>query len=108
MAFAYVWDVLKANLSAGDMVPNWTALRGKIGAPFKIKEVSDTAVLVGPPGARSLQRVLRADFKVVYDRWDEYTRGKMRRADFNPVTRHSKYVISILHRLEGQLGGRLP
>jgi hypothetical protein len=55
-----------------------------------------------------LQTVPRADFEAVYELWDDYTCGATARSIFTPVTRYSKYVISILHWPQERSGGRLP
>jgi hypothetical protein len=110
MAFPDTWNALQANLSAGTVIPNWTAHRGAIGDPFTITDVTDTFVLVDAPGAKTQtpQRVPRADFEEVYDRWDDYVHGGLARSKFSPLTRYSKYVISVLHWLETRTGGQLP
>lgn len=108
MAFPDTWNALQANLFNGRVIPNWTVHNGDIGEPFTVTDVSDTFMVVNTPGAKSLQRVPRTDFEKIYDRWDDYTHGGLARSAFSPLTRYSRYIISILHWLEAQTGGRLP
>lgn len=108
MAFPDAWNALQANLSAGTAIPNWTAHNGAIGEPFTITDVTDTFVFVDAPGSKTLQRVPRTDFEKVYDRWDDYVHGGLARSKFTPLTRYSKYIISVFHWLEARIGGRLP
>ena len=108
MSFSDTWNAIQSGVTPGMTIPNWTVHNDEIGEPFRITDVTSTAVVVNAPGATSAQRVSHADFAVVYERWDDYTRKAMLRSDFSPLTRHSKYVISILHWLESQNNGSLP
>ncbi|HEY7329977.1 MAG TPA: hypothetical protein VH592_20245 [Gemmataceae bacterium] len=108
MAFLDTWNALQANLRNGTVIPNWTVHNRDIGEPFTVSEVSDTFVLVDAPAAESLQRVPRADFERIYDCWNDYLHGGMARSVFSPLTRYSKYIISIFHWLEAHTAGRLP
>lgn len=108
MAFLDTWGALQAHLSAGVIIPNWTIHSGLLGDSFTVASVTPAAVVVETPGAQLPQVVRQADFQTVYDQWDAYCLGAMPRSDFTPLTRYSKYVISILHWLEGRSDGRLP
>lgn len=108
MAFANTWAALQASLIPGLTVPNWTFHNGTIGEPFLIEEVRPNVIVVHAPGATSLQPVGKKDFEAVYALWDDYAGGAVSRQTFNPLTRYSKYVISILHWLQQGSGGRLP
>jgi hypothetical protein len=108
MAFADTWNAVQTNLTVGTVIPNWTIHSGAVGDPFTIAAVTTTTIVVDTPGAQTAQSVPRSDFEVVYDRWDDNCHGAMPRSDFTPLTRYSKYVISILHWLEGRTSGRLP
>jgi hypothetical protein len=108
MAFEVVWKALQTHLEVGTTIPNWTVHRGMIGESFRIDAVDQNAIVVNAPGATKLQSVRRRDFEAVYELWDGYRYGSTPRSTFNELTRCSKYVISILHWLEEQLGGRLP
>ncbi len=108
MAFADTWAALQRRLQVGAVVENWTAHRGPVGEPFQIASVKPTVIGVSAPGALTPQRVRRADFEAVYELWEDYLRGTVQRSAFTPLTRYSKYVISIFHWLQGQSGGKLP
>jgi hypothetical protein len=47
-----------------------------------------------------MQRISRKEFEAVWQLWPEYKTGKVLRKDLTPVTRNSKYTISIFHWLE--------
>jgi hypothetical protein len=108
MAFADSWAALQASLQAGATIQNWTAFKGLVGDSFEIEEVGRNVIVVNTPGATTLQSVRRSDFEAVYEMWGDYVRGTIQRSAFTPITRYSKYVISILHWLEERSGGRLP
>jgi hypothetical protein len=106
--FAATWNALQAQLAAGTTIPNWTAARGPLGDSFIVTRVGARHVEVSAPGAQTIQTVPERDFQLVYSVWQPYCQGRVSRAEIRDMTRFSKYVISILHWLEGQCGGRLP
>jgi hypothetical protein len=108
MAFSDTWTVLQASLSNGATIDNWTAHSGEVGEPFQIQSIGNDAIVVTTPGAVTPQWVRRKDFEAVYELWDGYVRGRIPRSTFTPLTRRSKYVISLLHWLQNQSESRLP
>jgi hypothetical protein len=108
MPFADTWNAIQRQLVLGSVIPNWTAHKGSIGEPFKIVAITSTHIDVDAPGARSVQKVPIADFEEVYQLWEEYRHAGLSRSALTPLTRYSKYIISILHWLETQSNGRLP
>jgi hypothetical protein len=108
MAFADTWAALQSRLHVDAVIQNWTVHSGAVGEPFVIEAVGQNVIVVNAPGATTPQLVRRADFEAVYALWDDYIRGATPRSAFTPLTRYSKYVVSILHWLQGLSGGRLP
>jgi hypothetical protein len=108
MSFADTWAALRAHLSEGVTIDNWTAYSGDVGEPFKIQKIGSDAIVVAAPGAITPQLVRRKDFEAVYELWDGYVRGRIPRSIFTPLTRHSKYIISLLHWLQNRSGNQLP
>lgn len=108
MAFSATWAALQTQLTPRLTIPNWTARSGAIGEPFQIERVDPGVIVVHAPGATTLQSMRRKDFEAVYGLWDEYVQGRLPRKTFTPVTRYSKYIISILHWLQERSGGHLP
>ncbi len=103
MAFEDIWRSIQARLNEGVIIPNWTRDKGYVGEPFKIVRIKEDVVEVEPPGAKNIQKIPRQDFQKVYEIWDDYCRGKIRRSEIGGLTRFSKYIISILHWIENQL-----
>src|SRR5687768_2242010 len=108
MSFADSWNTLQTKLSVGAKIPNWTAHKGEIGDAFSIASIEPDAIVVDTPGAKRLQIVPATDFEEVYELWNDYRHRKLERSAFTPLTRYSKYVISILHWLEVSCSGHLP
>lgn len=100
LPFSDTWAALQATLFVGATIPNWTARKGRVGEPFEVVAITPDVIVVVAPGAATPQRVRRADFKRVHALWDDYVRGSIPRSAFTPLTRYSKYVISILHWLQ--------
>ena len=108
MPFADAWNALQTHLIAGTTIPNWTVDKGLLRDSFVVSAVGPDLVEVDTPGAENRQRVPDADFQSVYAMWNGYCRGQTPRAAVRDATRFSKYVISVLHWLEQQIGGQLP
>lgn len=99
MTFPEFWRQLQSNLSAGDMVRNWTAARGYLGDSFSVISVKSDSVIVKAPNAETNQRAHMNDFELIYRRWPEYVAGAVMRKEFMTDTRVSKYTISIINHL---------
>ena len=108
MPFSATWSALRSNLTLQTSIPNWTADKGLLGDSFTVSGVTPTHVEVDTPGAQNFQTIPDRDFEVVYDVWERYCNGTVPRHEIRDSTRFSKYVISILHWLEGHVGGALP
>jgi hypothetical protein len=105
--FDRAWSELVARLRAGTEIRNWTRDHGYIGGDFRVVAIDHGSVVVAAPGAENLQTVGKGEFAKVFELWRGYSRGDVRRQDLRDVTRFSKYVISLLHWLEGELGRSL-
>lgn len=102
MTVETTWTRIRAKLRSGQVIPNWTQLKGEIGDTFIVTEVTENAICVDAPGAATVQRVPRADFEGVLKIWAGYKAGTVPRNRTAQVTRYSKYVISIVRWCEMQ------
>jgi hypothetical protein len=93
------WDEVRREVSAGDLIKNWTAAKGYYGEDFVVEDVGAYSLEVRL-GSDSIRTVTARDFDVVSPHWDDYCAGHFPRGDFTPLTMNSKYVISILHILK--------
>jgi hypothetical protein len=103
MSFADTLGALLANLSAMTKIPNWTVDSGLLGNSFCIVSVSLDGVIVEVPNAKNYQRIPMKDFAAVYDLWNGYMEGVVKRNEIRNITRYSKYIISINHWLETEI-----
>lgn len=73
-----------------------------IGEDFEAMYAGGNYVVVYPKSALRVQRVPKNDFKIVYEKWDEYVAELIPRFYFvkGPIacSRFSKYIISIIHQ----------
>ena len=99
-SFETVWAYMQSNLRADVEIDNWTAYRGKLGDRMRVTGVRDGFIEVDPPKAINLQVVPKDDFERVWKVWEVYKNQTVKRNELKPVTRFSKYIISILHWYE--------
>ena len=97
MEFEQVWRSIRSKLAKGMEVKNWTVQKGYLGDTMRVSDLGTDYIIVDTPGARTLQRVHKNDFEEVWNIWEDYKAGKVPRQVMTPLTRFSKYVISILH-----------
>ncbi|MBW1999840.1 MAG: hypothetical protein JRJ29_17995 [Deltaproteobacteria bacterium] len=107
MPFINTWNALQTQLTPGTVIRNWTAQNGFLGDEFTIVSVSQNYIEVDTPRAQNIQRIPQRDFQIVYNLWDDYRLGNIRRHEIRDQTRFSKYIISILHWLQNNCGGQL-
>ncbi len=97
---AEIWPVVWRNATPGQVIRNWTVLKGYLGDTFKIVNLGDHSLEIDTPNARTIIHVRDEDFEGIWELWADYKSGRVQRQEFTPITRVSKYVISILHWLE--------
>ncbi len=110
--FKIFWEKLIRELSSRKTIRNWTQNNGYIGEDFTVvyinapNTIEKGYVEVDPPSAKTIQKVKKHSFSNIYDYWSRYRKGLIQRSFLthkkkNPnATRHSKYIISILHQYE--------
>lgn len=110
--FDEYWKDLTSVLSTKQTIRNWTVKNGYIGEDFTVMYVSAPHtkelgyIEVTIPASDKKQRVRRHSFLKVHPYWEGYKSGKVLRSFLshkkkNPnATRHSKYIISMLHQFE--------
>ena len=100
MELEALWFKLKSNLRPRTIIPNWTVDKGYFGGTITIVNLSDDVIEVEVATAKNNQMVRKADFEEVWQIWENYKSGEFKRGQMTPLTRNSKYVISILHWME--------
>lgn len=110
--FDIFWKELTQTLAIKQKIKNWTEDHEYIGEDFSAIYISAPHRIEGgyieitPKSALQTQKVKKHSFKKIYPYWEQYTNGKFERSFFvdkkknSNATRHSKYIISILHQFE--------
>jgi len=88
---------LKESIPPNTRIENWTADNGYFGDDFIVEGVSNDAVCVEAPNAINRQSIPVKDFELVFNKWDGYISGSVKRHEIRDQTRYSKYIISIFH-----------
>lgn len=101
--FDAVWKDLHASLVIGKEIKNWTAYSGYLGDTMNIVDKTSESISVDATRAKNILVVPKEDFKVVWEVWNDYKIEKVKRNELSPLTRYSKYIISIFHWYETEL-----
>jgi hypothetical protein len=104
MGFTAQWKGIEDSLEPELEVKNWTAKKGYLGDRFTIFAICPNSITVHSPGAKNPQVIPRGDFETVEGLWEDYCSGATQRQHVRDVTRFSKYIISILHFVQGTNG----
>lgn len=97
--FSGFWKLLREKLKELTLIKNWTADKGYYGEDFEANSVPvNEVVRCYLPNKREPIKLERNEFKFVFDKWNDYINGIIKRAEFSKI-RTSKYVISIIHHI---------
>jgi len=104
--FDTFWRELVTWLSDKQNIRNWTAFHQTTGEDFEAQYGGSDYVLAYPEPPAKTQRIPKADFKVVFENWEGYINGRLKRSIFvhGPIafSRFTKYTISIIHQFKLQ------
>ncbi|MGA2683219.1 MAG: hypothetical protein ABSF44_15640 [Candidatus Bathyarchaeia archaeon] len=82
-------------------IKNWTVFHQVTGEDFEAEYEGGAYILVYPQPPAKTQRIPKVDFKVIFENWDQYLSGEIKRSEFahGPIaqSRFTKYTISIIH-----------
>ena len=99
-SFDNIWSYLQNNLKPGTVVKNWTNYRGYLGDIMTIMKVQSRYIEVDTPKILTFQVVPKMDFESIWEVWSGYKSQRVKRMEITPITRYSKYIISILNWYE--------
>lgn len=97
--FLDFWMALNRELKDVITIQNWTVDKAYYGEDFKAKfnQLSNKVEIYLPSKKKALY-ASRDDFKIVYNKWNDYIEGDISRSAF--IKSHkTKYTISIIHHI---------
>ena len=105
--FETFWPELTMWLSKNkESIRNWTVFHEDTGKDFKAEYVGGNYVLAYPEPPAKTQRIPKIDFKLIFDNWEGYINGRIKRSEFvhGPIaqSRFTKYTISIIHQYSSE------
>lgn len=98
-SFEALWHQIQRTTIVSHAIKNWTKDKGYFGGDLIIHRVDSQFVEFDSPNAKNYQRVYKNEFATVYEVWDDYIAGRVKRHQIRDVTRFSKYIISLLHHV---------
>ena len=93
--FEEFWEMLATDLRTRKRVKNWTADKGHYGEDFVAEYSGGDYVRIISPAARTLIWGPKEEFRMIFEKWQEYVAGKIPRNYFRDRSRFTKYTISI-------------
>jgi hypothetical protein len=101
--FETFWHELTMWLSTNKQsIRNWTVYHEETGEDFEADYDGGDYVLAYPDLPAKTQRIPKLDFKLVFENWEGYISGRVKRSEFvhGPIaqSRFTKYTISIIHQ----------
>jgi hypothetical protein len=100
--FAEFWKELTMKLKEKIQIRNWTAYNDFIGDDFYAyyDDKRDIIIAELPSDDAMLQSIPKDEFAFMYEHWQDYVSGNIKRSELRNESRFSKYVISILHQFK--------
>ena len=95
-----VWNKIRDCLQNKQEIRYWSRTGRTKQYSFTIKEVGLNYIIVLAESTGSPQLIPKEDFLKVYEVWEGYLRGRVKRYQLRDMTRFSSYIISILHECE--------
>lgn len=101
ITFDEFWRRLINVLRNEQTIRNWTINSDYLGrGDFPAIYQGGDYIECRPPNAMNPQIVPRRDFEFMYDNWNDYVNGRIRRPQLRDRSRFTKYTISIIHQYE--------
>ena len=100
MLFDDFWRNLKDELQEEQVIRNWTIDNGFLDRGDFSAIVKNNYIECNPPEAENPQKVPRSDFQFMYENWQKYIHGRIKRPQLRDRSRFTKYTISIIHQFE--------
>jgi hypothetical protein len=94
-----IWERIRQSLLPGSEVGAWSVRNGDLGWSFTVVRLMGASITVKSPGAASLQVVPKHEIEEVFDAWMQYTSGIVRRDEMRRLSRHTSYIISMIHHV---------
>jgi hypothetical protein len=94
--FEEVWDDIQHRLKKGTDISNWSH-DGRARGITHVDEVYYYEVWVSGHRTTKSRLVRRDDFKRLYELWDRYKEGQVKRGEITDKSHNSSYIFAILH-----------
>ncbi|RLE86831.1 MAG: hypothetical protein DRJ49_07290 [Thermoprotei archaeon] len=92
------WYKILSCLKPGDRVKYWSVAGRVRGSYFIVKRVALEYITVEAESTRAEQTIPKRDFLAVYEKWEGYLKGHIKRYELRDITRFSSYIIGIIHK----------
>ena len=96
VTFEDVWDDIQRRLLKGIEIPNWS-YDGRTRGTTRVDEIYYYEIWVNGSNTTESRTVRREDFKKMYEIWELYKLGHIRRGEISGLSRNSTYIFTILH-----------
>jgi len=96
--FPEYWDAIQRLRPIGRL-STWSRA-GKAKIVFEIVSVDHSSISVNPSNGQT-RKITRSDFESVFDVWDDYKAGKVKRHELS-FSVNSSYIITLLHLVENR------
>lgn len=99
--FSVWWNKLCAKLRLGAKIQHWSVTEGLKVDSFVVRHIAANYIQIEGPKDRIYQRTISAyDFRQVLIDWHGYRVGRVSRKTIDAASKHSTYVIGMIHWME--------
>lgn len=94
--FNLLWNEITNTLKPSQQIPNWTKWNGFLENKFEICSITNNAIEVLTIKDKHQRSIPKTDFENIFNKWDKYISGKIKRNELRNKNKNTTYIISIL------------
>lgn len=94
--FDLLWDEITSTLKPSQQIPNWTKHNGFLESEFEICSITNNAIEVFTIKDKHHRLIPKTDFENIFNKWDKYISGEIKRNELRDENKNTTYIISIL------------
>lgn len=94
--FNLLWNEIINTLKPSQQIQNWTKYNGFLESEFEIYSITNNAIEVLTIKDKHQRLIPKTDFENIFNNWNKYISGEIKRNELQNKNKNTTYIISIL------------
>lgn len=100
--FENFWKLVQESLVPKQTIQNWSNANGYLGNEFAIHSIDSNGITVLTIEENRERHIEKSEFQQIFQLWDEYCKGNIKRYELRNININTTYIISIIHFVENK------